>query len=81
MSDNKEIFKKLSDIVVENLSVEKDKIQDSTSFVNDLGADSLDMMEVLMGIEDTFGLKIPEEDQGKLSTMGEAVEYIAKASA
>ena len=80
MADNKEIFKKLSDIVCEHLSVEKDKIQDSTSFVNDLGADSLDMMEVLMGIEDTFGVKIPEEDQSKITTMAEAVDYIAKAS-
>ena len=80
MAETKEIYKKVCDIVVEQLGVEKDKIQEGTSFINDLGADSLDMVEVVMGLEDTFGIKISDDDAGKIQTVGEAVTFILKVS-
>ena len=63
-------------IVSEKLGVEKEKVKLETSFVGDLGADSLDMVELLMNLEDTFKLTIPDEDTEKIKTVGDAVQYI-----
>lgn len=65
-------------IVCEQMGVSKDKIQSSTSFINDLGADSLDTVELVMEFEDEFDINIPDEDAEKIQSVGNAVEYISK---
>ena len=72
-----EILNKLSDIIVDRLDCDKEKIVPEASFVDDLGADSLDIVELIMGIEEEFDIEIPDEDAEKLTTVGEAVEYAA----
>lgn len=73
-----EIEEKVFQIVSEQLSVEKSEIAKETSFVNDLNADSLDTVELVMELEDEFDLTIPDEEAEKLKTVGEAIEYIQK---
>ena len=63
-------------IVSEKLGVDKDKVKIETSFIGDLGADSLDMVELLMNLEDQFKMTIPDEDAEKIKTVGDAVTYI-----
>jgi len=63
-------------IVCKQLNVAKEKVNRSTSFVNDLGADSLDTVELVMEIEDSFDLSIPDEDAEKIQTVGDAITYI-----
>ena len=72
-----DILAKLQQIIQDRLDVEKDKIVESASFVEDLGADSLDIVELIMGIEEVFDIEIPDEDAEKLTTVGEAVNYAA----
>jgi acyl carrier protein len=71
-----EIQKKLKDIVVDRLNVEEAQIKPEASFVEDLGADSLDIVELIMGIEEEFDIEIPDEDAEKLTTVGEALNYV-----
>jgi acyl carrier protein len=73
-----EIEKKIFDIVANKLSVERGNIKRESHFVNDLGADSLDTVELVMEIEEAFSISIPEEDAQKMQTVGDAVEYIEK---
>ena len=63
-------------IVAEQLGVDKEKVTPETSFVNDLGADSLDTVELVMAFEEEFGLEIPDEDAEKITRVKEAVDYI-----
>ncbi|MFT7619104.1 MAG: acyl carrier protein [Planctomycetota bacterium] len=74
MSD---IAEKVKDIVCEQMGATKDKITDSTSFINDLGADSLDTVELVMEFEEQFDINIPDEDAEKIQTVGDAVTYIS----
>lgn len=67
------------DIVAEQLGVEKDKITRDTHFVNDLGADSLDTVELVMELEEEFDISIPEDAAEKIQRVGEAVDFIEKA--
>lgn len=67
------------DIVAEQLGVEKDKITRETHFVNDLGADSLDTVELVMELEEEFDISIPEDSAEKIQRVGEAIDYIEKA--
>lgn len=67
---------KVMDIVSEQLSVPREEITRESSFVDDLKADSLDVVELVMRFEDTFGVTIPDEDYEKIRTVGDAVEYI-----
>ncbi|MCC6508285.1 MAG: acyl carrier protein [Pirellulaceae bacterium] len=69
------------DIVAEQLGVEKDKITRETHFVNDLGADSLDTVELVMELEEEFDISIPEDQAEKIQRVGEAIEYIEKEQA
>ena len=70
------MFDKVKEIVVEQLGVEEDAVTMSASFVDDLGADSLDIVELIMAFEEAFDIESPEADAEKISTVGDAVEYI-----
>ena len=69
-------FEKVKEIVCEKLGVDASKVTETASFVNDLGADSLDVVEFVMEVEKKFNITIPDEDAGKLVTVGDAVKYI-----
>ncbi|HOP51628.1 MAG: acyl carrier protein [Thermovirgaceae bacterium] len=71
-----EITSRLKEIVMDRLDVEEDQIKPEASFVEDLGADSLDIVELIMGIEEEFDIEIPDEDAEKLTNVGEAMDYI-----
>lgn len=73
MSDTEERVKK---IVVEHLGVEADKVTMDASFIDDLGADSLDIVELVMAFEEEFGVEIPDDAAEKITTVGDAVRYI-----
>ena len=76
MATTVEIQEKVMQIVSEQMSVEKDELSRETSFVNDLNADSLDTVELVMELEDEFDLTIPDEEAEKLKTVGNAIDYI-----
>ncbi len=80
MPNPQEIQDKVIDIVCKQLGVAKEKVTLETSFVNDLGADSLDTVELVMEIEDAFDLNIPDEDAEKIQTVGDAVRYVEKSA-
>ncbi len=71
---------KLIDIIAEQLSVDKAKVVGSASFVDDLGADSLDLVELIMAMEEAFDIEIPDEDAEKILTVKDATAYIGKIS-
>ena len=78
---NQEIFDKVKKIVVENLDVEPDAVKADASFANDLGADSLDTVELVMALEEAFDIEIPDEVAEQIDTVGKAVDHISKAVA
>ncbi len=69
-------FEKVKEVIMDKLGVEEAKIVMEASFVDDLGADSLDTVELIMEFEEEFGIEIPDEDAEKITTVGAAVEYI-----
>ena len=69
-------FERVKKVIVDQLSVDADEVTLEASFVDDLGADSLDVVELIMGLETEFDIEIPDEDAEKISTVGDAVEYI-----
>ena len=71
------MFEKLKAVIEENLSVEGAEITENTDFKEDLGADSLDLFELVMALEEEFGIDIPSEDQEKLATVGDVMKYLA----
>ncbi|HEX6070232.1 MAG TPA: acyl carrier protein [Longimicrobiaceae bacterium] len=71
-----DIEAKVKDIIINELGVEAEKVTNEASFVDDLGADSLDTVELVMAFEEEFGIEIPDEDAEKLQTVGDAVDYI-----
>ena len=71
-----EIASKVTSIIVEKLGVEESEVTPQASFANDLGADSLDTVELIMEFEKEFGLSIPDEDAEKITTVGDAIKYI-----
>jgi acyl carrier protein len=75
------IEQRVIDIVAEQLGVEKEKITRDSHFVNDLGADSLDTVELVMELEEEFDINIPDDAADKIQTVGQAIEHIEKASA
>ena len=70
-----EILSRLKEIIEDRLNVEEGQIVPEASFVEDLGADSLDIVELIMGIEEEFDIEIPDEDAEKLTSVGEAMNY------
>ena len=72
-------FQKLQEIIVDVLNVTEDEITMETTFVDDLGADSLDIFQIIMGIEETFDIEIDNEEAEKIVTVGDAVEQIKNA--
>ena len=71
-----DLFEKIKGVVAEKLTVEPDEIKMESSFIDDLGADSLDIVELIMALEEEFGVEIPDEDVEKIGTVGEAINYI-----
>ena len=71
-----DLEQRISEIIVEQLGVSRDDIEVESSFIDDLGADSLDLVEMVMAMEEEFGVEIPEEDSEKLQTFGDAVSYL-----
>lgn len=65
-------------IIAEQLGVKIEEVTDAASFIDDLGADSLDTVELVMALEEEFGIEIPDEDAEKMTTVGDAVKYIEK---
>jgi acyl carrier protein len=73
-------FERLKEIIVDVLNVGEDEIKMDTTFVDDLGADSLDIFQIIMGIEEAFDIEIENEDAEKIVTVGDAVEQIKNAT-
>ncbi|NLW56689.1 MAG: acyl carrier protein [Firmicutes bacterium] len=70
------ILEKVKEIVVDQLGVEEEEVNEKASFVDDLGADSLDIVELIMAFEEEFEMEIPDEEAEKIVTVGDAVRYI-----
>jgi acyl carrier protein len=78
--DMSDIADRVKKIVVEHLSVEEDKVTENASFIDDLGADSLDTVELVMAFEEEFGIEIPDDAAETIQTFGDAVKFITDAS-
>lgn len=76
--NKEEVLTKIKAVVAEKLNVGEDQVTEEAKFVEDLGADSLDQVELIMALEDEFKLKIPEEEAEKLTTVEAAVSYVLK---
>jgi len=76
-ASREEIFERVKSVLSEQLGVDDGEITEEASFQDDLDADSLDLVELIMELEDNFGMKIPDEDAQKITTVGQAVDYVA----
>ncbi len=74
--EREEIQDKVKEVIVEQLNVEEDDVNDDASFIDDLGADSLDIVELVMALEEQFSISIPDEEAENIKTVGDAVDYI-----
>tara|TARA_B100000029_G_scaffold516169_2_gene627357 strand:- start:12089 stop:12334 length:246 start_codon:yes stop_codon:yes gene_type:complete len=75
-----EIASKVKEIIIEELGVDAEKVTDQASFIDDLGADSLDTVELVMAFEEEFDLEIPDEDAEKMRTVADVVSYVSAAT-
>lgn len=78
MAEKKTTFEQVRDIIAEKLSVKKEDVKNESNIAEDLGADSLDLVEILMALEDTFGISIPDEVIPQIRTIKELVDFIEK---
>jgi acyl carrier protein len=78
MTNNNEIFDRVKKIIVNHLGAEEAKVTENASFIDDLGADSLDQVELVMAFEEEFGIEIPDEAAEKINTVSSAVKYISE---
>ena len=76
----KSIKEKVKDIIVEQLGVNPEQVTDEAAFIEDLGADSLDIVELVMAFEEEFGVEVPDEDAEKLQKVGDVIKYIEEKS-
>ncbi len=76
-ASREEIFERVKSVLSEQLGVDENEITEEASFQDDLDADSLDLVELIMELEDNFGMKIPDEDAQKITTVGQAVDYVS----
>ena len=74
--DEAKVFEQVKKVVVDQLGVSEDEVKKEASYVDDLGADSLDTVELVMALEEEFGIEIPDEDAEKMTTVGDAIKYI-----
>jgi acyl carrier protein len=72
-----DIFARLKDLIVDLLEIDEDEVKPAASFMDDFGADSLDIIELLTAVEEAFKIEIPDEDAGKLQTVQNAMDYVA----
>ena len=79
MGSDNELFEKVKGIIVEQLGANAEAVKMEASFIDDLGADSLDVLEIIMGIEDEFGIEIPTDQAESIVTVGDAYEKIKEA--
>jgi acyl carrier protein len=75
---SQDILNRVKKVTVEELGVKEEEVTEAASFQEDLGADSLDVVELVMALEDEFGIDIPDEEVGEIKTVGDAVNYIEK---
>ena len=73
---SEEIMEKISKVIVEKLGVKEEKVTPEATFVDDLGADSLDQVELIMALEDTFDIEIPDEEAEKLKKVQDVIDYV-----
>jgi acyl carrier protein len=76
LSTEESVEEKVKEIIVKQMGANKDQVAPETSFINDLGADSLDTVELVMELEDAFDMSIPDEEAEKMQTVGDAIKYI-----
>jgi len=78
--EREELLEKVKAVIVEQLNVEEDDVTEDASFVDDLGADSLDIVELVMALEEEFGISIPDEEAESIKTVGDAARFISANS-
>ena len=78
MTNNSEIFERVKKIIINQLGADEAKVVETANFIDDLGADSLDQVELVMAFEEEFGIEIPDDAAEKIVTVGNAVKYISE---